>query len=179
MKDILYTAAKGQLDTKKYDTSTSHLFLEDPSALMGFHDLSTLVTSANWEDRIRADMLMRRLEVMMPEGFPVIFEDRGPRNSPFVWVAHPNIDVLNEVFDDYQQMWDNYTAQWGARSRRTLKVGRLNRVSASGVFRPEATAQDILSAAFLTHPDILRQQSGVVKQAHVDWLEKARAEAKR
>jgi hypothetical protein len=134
-----------------------------------------LSLSPHWEDRIRAVALQRFLrdEITMPNGFPCIYEPaNSPRNAealnpkPFVWVASPDEAMLHELLPLYRELWDSYEAQWSHTPNRTFEVGRLNRVAASGVYRPGTTPVDVISQTMLTHSDMYRTAPDHLRQMH-------------
>ncbi|WP_277209200.1 hypothetical protein [Isoptericola croceus] len=126
--------------------------------------LPAMIESHDWADRVRAAAILESLrsDLTLPDGFPVIVEVssspnlvRWPRPeyvpARHVWVAHPDVEVLRGLLDDYQAMWDGYTAQWGPNARRLFTVAGVDGVSAGGLYRPEASPDDVLRQTAQVH----------------------------
>lgn len=188
--DLIFTPSTAVLDTREYELDGYSAWQGDPVSSMDATNLVALMESPHWQDRVRAAELMRRIKPTLPDQFPVIYERAdspsnnrdgvpNPHAREFHWVKHPIIGVLHDTLAQYQAIWDAYTDQWGPGSRRLFAVGLRDQVSPYRVFRPEATTQDVLSGAFLTHRDMIGLQSVEVKAAHQAWINEARKGVRR
>ena len=154
-------------DNGRYDIQGYGRFYADDVAGMSWEDIAPCAQSPLWEDRVRAAYLMHHLEVVLPDGFPCIYEvDDSPnlnrtwsdgskmRLQPRwdrVWVKHPDVIVLRAALSEYQWMWDQYTNQWGDTARRVFAVDHLNNVQPHGLYRPDSTVDQILQNAHNLH----------------------------
>lgn len=172
MTDIKYTPSTAGFDLS-YDISGYGRFGDDDVASMGWEDVESCATSPDWEDRVRAAHLLKRLKVTMPPGFVCIYEradspeqQRDERFLRFAkdkpWVVSPDIDMLEELLPHLQELWDNYTSQWGPTARRVFAIGPLDDVPVYRVYRPGVTADEVLADQCRTQgwalPERLRAQ---------------------
>lgn len=169
----LHYSPSGGESRPKYDTSQWRCFREDPVAEASAADLDRLATSPHWEDRVRAEVLRQHLRVELPAQFPCIYETSdSPRRagamspSPQPWVVSPDIEMLTVLLPAYQQLWDSYTSQWGPRSRRTFTVGRLDGLSAHGVYRPGVTPDQVIAATMVIHDGMYRRAPQHLRKLH-------------
>ncbi|ROR75984.1 hypothetical protein SAMN06295974_3871 [Plantibacter flavus] len=134
-----------------------------------------LSSSPHWEDRVRAAALERHLRssIRLPDGFPCIYEPAdSPRNAGLlrprdeVWVASPDVNMLNELLPLYQELWTAYEDQWPHSPNRVFVVGRLDGVSPTSVYRPGTTPGTILGDTMLTHSDMYRRAPAHLKHHH-------------
>ena len=102
--------------------------------------------------------MRKRIRVTLPDGFPVIVETAESPNKqrdlhpqPHPWVVSPDIEMLHELLPDYQELWDGYTSQWGASSRRAFAVTRMDGLSPNGVYRPGTTPAQVIGYTMLRH----------------------------
>lgn len=131
--------------------------------------------SPRWEDRIRAEALSTSLrsEITLPDGFPCIYE---PADSPrkqgrgcakdLVWVASPDEAMLSELLPLYRELWSAYESQWPSSPNRAFEVGRLNGLSARGIYRPGTTPADVIGQTMLTHSDMYRTAPSRLREMH-------------
>lgn len=184
-RDLAYTPSPAGLDTSKYDVSRDSWFAGDPVFAFCVDDLAVLATSDHWEDRVRAEVLRRRLTITLPDQFPCIYEtsdspnqSRHKHKRPKPWIISPDIDMLHALLPGYQELWDNYTSQWGPGSRRTFAVGRLDGMTPHGVYRPGTTPEQVIGSTMLTHSDMYRRQPERLRRMHPQheyWQESRRA----
>jgi hypothetical protein len=193
--EINYTPSGLSHFDRTYDVGSPNStgFNSDPVARMGVEDLAGLATSPDWEDRVRGAWLKNRLEVTLPDGFPCIYERvdspnhlrngvPNPHAKPFAWVVSPDITMLENVLDDYQLAWDSYTSQWGPSSRRLLAVGRLDGLSAYGVFRPGTTPEQVIAKTLITHDGMYRrvpERLQAMHPQHAQWMHDREAQQQR
>lgn len=170
---LRYRPNSAGIDTGRYDLGSLGGFTDDPVTHAGLTDLASLATSADWEDRVRAEVLRQRLTITLPDQFPCIYETPGSPNlarnkhkRPQPWVVSPDIDMLHALLADYQELWDSYTAQWGPTARRTFAVGRLDGVSPHGLYRPSTTPAQVIGSTMLTHTDMYRHAPERLRQVH-------------
>lgn len=170
---INYKPTTGGIDTGEYDVRDRDGWRKDSVVRAGIEDLAALAHSSCWEDRVRAAVLLDRIEVTLPDQFPCLYEPaESPRRSgalrsqPFVWVASPDIDMLRALLPDYQELWDSYNAQWGPNSQQTFVVGRLDGVSPRGVYRPGATPEQVIGSTMLTHGDLYGRAPERLRRMH-------------
>lgn len=136
-----------------YDVDSPRAYAADPAiANATLADLSYLVASPHWQDRVRAEVLRRAVRVTMPDQFPCLYEsDARADRKPIVWVASPDIAMLEALLPDYQALWDSHTDQWGPSHRRTFAVGLLDGVAATGIQRPGTTPEEVLVHTMVVH----------------------------
>lgn len=143
-------------DSHRYELGTYIGFRDDEVAAMGIDDIARLAQSPDWEDRLRGQYLLNHCKILLPDGFPCIFEPvdspaqshngRLARVTP--WVVSPDQDMLTDLLPEYQAMWDDYVLVqhhwWGPDARRTFVVGTLDELPSHGVFRVGTTVDDVL-----------------------------------
>lgn len=142
----------------RYDASEWRSFRDDPVRAATVDDLAVLSRSPRWEDRVRAEVLRRHIEVTLPDGFPCLYEradsptrQRVLNPQPSPWVVSPDVEMLQALLPDYQRLWDSHTSQWGPESRRVFAVGLMDGLSPSGMYVPGSTPDDVIVATCLTH----------------------------
>ena len=166
-------------DSHIFDVSFTADYSEDPVDGMSLGDLPRLTASPDWEDRVRAQVLLGRRHVKLPDQFPCIHETpdspshRGhvPR-ALFAWVISPDIEMLRALLPVYQELWDAYTSQWGPSSRRTLAVGRLDGLDPQRVYRPGTTPAQVIGHALLVHDGMYQRAPEHLKAMcprHEQW----------
>jgi hypothetical protein len=178
--DLAYTPTTVGIDTGKYDVGQFANYRGDTVSEATVRNLADLATSEHWEDRIRAEVLRERIEIRLPDQFPCIYETADspsraglahPRPNP--WVISPDIDMLHALLDDYQELWDAYTSQWGEKSRRTFAVGRLDGLKPHGVYRPGTTPEQVIGSTMLTHTDMYGrapERLRAMHPQHATWV---------
>lgn len=147
------------------DVNAHNRFHEDP-ALQGtdqerVNRLPILARSDDWQDRIRAQIIIDSLVLSPPDDLPVIYETEDSpyqqryasktfpyRASQHVWVIHPNPAVLEEVLPGYQALWD---AGRGERHRRKFAIGLVPGSSIRRMLLPTTTADEILTSTQQQH----------------------------
>lgn len=168
-----YQPTTAGLDTGRYDVAATDAWGADAVTSASVDDLPRLADSPHWEDRIRAEVLRRNLAIRLPDQFPCIYETAdSPTKSahmhkrPTAWVISPDLDMLRALLDDYQELWDAYTSQWGATSRRTFAVGRLDGLTPHGVYGPGTTPEQVIGATMLTHSDMYARATERLRAMH-------------
>lgn len=171
--DLDYQPSTAGIDTGSYNLAHADSFRDDPVAQAGIDDLARLYASPHWEDRVRAELLRRRVQVTLPDQFPCIYERpdspnnaRSPKRPPFVWVVSPDIDMLARLLPDYQDLWDSYTSQWGPSSRRVFAVGRLDGLQPHRVYRPRTTPGQVMGSTMLTHEGMYGRAAERLRRMH-------------
>lgn len=188
--DLVYKPSTALIDTKDFTFNAAnslHPFRSDGvlQAAAGaedpFVEMLLLEASPHWQDRIRAKVmhLTTANDITLPDGFPCIYEPAdSPKNErvlnprPLIWVASPDEGMLRELLPLYRELWESYENQWPSTPNRTFEVGRLNGVAPYGVFRPGATAADVIGRTMLTHDGMYARAPEHLKQMHPrhkDW----------
>jgi len=134
-----------------------------------------LSLSPRWEDRIRAAAVREsiRTEIVMPNGFPCIYEPAdSPNNAGHLyprasaWVASPDLTMLQELLPLYRELWSAYQGQWPGSPKRAFEVGTMNRVSPGGVYRPGTTPAQVIGETMIIHEDMYRTAPAHLREMH-------------
>ncbi len=172
-RDLRYVPLAVGHDLGRYDLRTGRLFAGDEVMSTPIDDMVALSRSTHWEDRVRAELLRDNYEIVLPDGFPCLFETpNSPKQSghqhpkPKPWVVSPDIAMLEALLPDYQELWDSYTSQWGPDRRRVFAVGRLDGLSTSGIYRPGTTPEQVIGSTMLTHTDMYRRAPERLRAMH-------------
>ncbi|MFF2053856.1 hypothetical protein ACFVU2_19785 [Leifsonia sp. NPDC058194] len=181
---LTYTPPSALVDTHTYnvaDVNALAPFVGDDvlehAATSKLPTLQTLLLSLSphWEDRIRAAVLRadQHQAITLPDGFPCIYEPadspknaRALRATPFAWVVSPDEGMLHELLPFYRELWEAYENQWPHSPNRTFEIGRLDRLSPRGVYRPGTTPAEVIGHTMLTHRDMYRTAPEHLREMH-------------